>query len=308
MSISTALNAAKTAVTSTAGRTVLKASKHSPTLLFAAGTVGFVATTVLAGKATLRLEETTDPFNEKLGDAKAATKNPDFKTYTDKDFKHDAAVLYVQKSTAVVRLYAPTLLVGGATLFCFGKSHLILTRRNAAVMAAYTALDKGFKEYRSRVTEFVGEEKERELRYGSETREVAVDTENGTEVETVTSYDGKNDPSVYARIFGQDTSQSWSPHPETNLFFLRGAQNYANDRLRTKGHLLLNDVYDQLGLTRTKAGCVTGWVWGSKTGANFVDFGIFNGQDMLGFHDFFTGREGHILLDFNVDGIVIDQI
>ena len=60
-----------------------------------------------------------------------------------------------------------------------------------------------------------------------------------------------------------------------------------------------------LGLPRTQAGQLVGWVKGQ--GDDFVDFGIFDGDDMK-HRDFVNGYERSILLDFNVDGIVYNLI
>jgi hypothetical protein len=88
-------------------------------------------------------------------------------------------------------------------------------------------------------------------------------------------------------------------------------QNFANDRLRAKGHLLLNDVYDSLGLPRTAAGCVVGWVKGGNgqttAGDGYVDFGLFDPETQE-IRDFFRGDNGALWLDFNVDGEVYKLI
>jgi hypothetical protein len=103
-------------------------------------------------------------------------------------------------------------------------------------------------------------------------------------------------------------SSSWNPEPEYNLIFLQCQQNWANDQLRTRGHVFLNEVYDMLGLERSKAGAVVGWVF-TKDGStdNFIDFGVFNGETQIS-RDFVNGHEGAILLDFNVDGVIYDKI
>ena len=88
--------------------------------------------------------------------------------------------------------------------------------------------------------------------------------------------------------------------------FLRTEQQYANDRLRAVGHLFLNEVYDRLDIPKTKAGQIVGWVYDPKNpkGDNFVDFGMC---EMLRQTD--DGeREPVILLDFNVDGNILDLI
>lgn len=66
---------------------------------------------------------------------------------------------------------------------------------------------------------------------------------------------------------------NWSPVAEYNAMFLRAQQNYANDRLFMRDFLTLNDVYDQLGLERTREGMVYGWIRGDQ-----IDF--FNPTDV----------------------------
>lgn len=303
MKIGNSLTAAKNVVTSKAGRQLLKGQKHSPTILFGAGVIGFGATVVMASKASLKLSDILDENEDQARQAADLLASGD-ERYSASDYSKDSAKLKVRLVTDVARLYAPAATVGVLTICAFGGSHVILTRRNAGLMAAYAALDKGFKEYRERVTELVGPEKERELRFGSEQREIAVDTEKGTEVKTITSAAGL---SPYARVWDKDTSTTWSPQPDYNLVTLRSHQNYMNNMLQMRGYVLLNDVYDALGLERTKAGCVVGWV---KNGAGdgYIDFGIFTEENQVQFMDFMTGREGAIVLDFNVDGVVYDKL
>lgn len=307
MNIGTKLSAVKVAITSKAGRQILLGQKHSPAILFGTGVVGVVATTVLASKATLQLEDVLIENENKQRDARRLLEKH-APNYTATDYTRDMTILKSRLVTDIGRLYGPTIIVGVLSIGALAGSHVILNKRNAGLAAAYTALDKGFNEYRERVTALVGPEKERELRFDSETREVAKDTENGTEIETITTATGSG-ASPYAKFFCKDTSQSWSPQSEYNVFFLRSVQTYMNDKLRANGHLFLNEVYDALGLDRTTAGAVTGWVYNNKNGGdNYVDFGIFEDKNSERFIDFVHGREGGIWLDFNVDGVVYNLI
>lgn len=302
MNIDGKLRVAKNFVTSKAGRTLLKGQKHSPVILFGAGVVGVVATTVMASKATLQLDQILSDNEKKMEEAKELlASNHD--QYSASDFTKDSAVLKVRLVKDIGRLYAPTVAIGVLSIGALTGSHVVLTRRNAGLVAAYAALDKGFQEYRERVIGLVGAEKEQELRYESESRQVAEDTETGVEVKNITTV-GPNGASIYARFFDQMCS-NWSPRPEYNLIFLQAQQAYANDMLHARGHVFLNEVYDMLDIPRTKAGAVVGWV--KNNGDNFIDFGIFD-RDNSRARDFVNGREGAILLDFNVDGVVYDLI
>jgi hypothetical protein len=111
--------------------------------------------------------------------------------------------------------------------------------------------------------------------------------------------------SPYIRFFDKE-SMAWTPDPEMNKLFLLQQQNYANDKLRAKGHLFLNEVYDMLCLPRTKYGNAVGWIFAvdNSIGDNYVDFGIYNYLD----RGFMDSYEKSILLVFNVDGIILDRI
>lgn len=291
------------AVTFKIARQVLVLKKNSPTLMFGAGVVGVVATVVMASRATLWVDAVLEETQDKLHDAKELH-DSGHKDYSDHDYYQDVVVLYSRAAGKLVKLYGPSILVGATSIGMLTGSHIVLTRRNVAVTAAYAALDKGFEEYRARVLNDLGEDKDREYRYGSVTEEVTKKTKKGEVVKAVKRV-GPDGASIYAKFF-DSRSSSWSPQPEYNLLFLRAQQNYVNDKFKARGHVLLNDVYDSLGLERTKAGCVVGWYQGEGDG--YIDFGIFNGKHMDRFYDFAMGHEGAILLDFNVNGIIYDKL
>jgi len=284
------------AVTRALARNQLLLQKNSPQILFGVGIVGVVGSTVLACRATLKMDDVLDEAGEKLHIAK----NLEHPDYSERDRQKDVQVIRVQTAVKIVRLYAPAIIIGGASIACLTKSHQILSSRNAGLTAAYAALEKGFAEYRSRVVSKYGEEEDRNLRYG--TREIEIE-EKGKKKKLVRV--GPGDPSVYARFF-DGSSPSWNKDPEYNLVFLKCQQNYANDLLHARGHVFLNEVYDMLGIPRSKAGTVVGWLLGA--GDDFVNFGIFDDTKNTRVRDFVNGFEGAILLDFNVDGIVYDRI
>jgi len=278
------------------GRVALKLDASSPTLLFGAGVVGVVGSTVLACRATLKLEEVLDEGADNLKKARTL----EHREYSEQDRQNDVRIIKVQTAVKITKLYAPAVGLGVVSIACLTKSHRILTNRNTALMAAYAALEKGFDEYRRRVVEKYGEDEDRYFRYGSEQVDVVRDDGKTTTVTRVADVV----PSVYARFF-DPTCTSWSKEPEYNRIFLNCKQNYANDLLRSRGHLFLNEVYRELGFEDSKAGAVVGWIL-SPNGENYVDFGIFD--DNRQFREFVNGREGSILLDFNVDGVIYDLI
>ena len=75
------------------------------------------------------------------------------------------AIVYVQTGMKFAKLYGPSVILGALSITSILASNNILRKRNVALSAAYAAIDKGFKEYRSRVIERFGEEVDRELKY-----------------------------------------------------------------------------------------------------------------------------------------------
>lgn len=300
------LSSLKTLVTSKVARQLLLGQKHSPTILFGVGVVGVITTVVLASRSTLNLDAVVEDTNSKLCKAYDLHESGNPK-YSDRDWQQDKAIIYIRGAGSVARLYWPAVTVGVLSIACLTGSHVILTKRNIGLTAAYAAVEKGFAEYRARVLEEVGEDKERELRYGAETREVIEETAKGELKTKMVSRVGPNGASVYARFF-DEYSPSWEKNPEYNRMFLQCQQDWANDRLRGRGHVFLNEVYDSLGIERSKEGAVVGWrMTKDGVGDNFVDFGMYN-ADSERARAFVNGREGSILLDFNVDGTIFDKI
>jgi len=292
----------KNAVTSKVARQVLVARKNSPVILFAAGTVGMVGTAVLASRATLKLEGVIEEAEKKK--LQITQEGASYKLAMS-----DIHVLRLQTAMQIGRLYAPAIGLGIVSVGCLTGAHVTLTKRNTAVMAAYAALNKGYEEYRERVREQFGEEAERKLRYDGQHGNFVQEDENGKKTKTpVTRSRLKGDYSEYARLWSKETSLQVKDIPEYNLAYLTGKQNWMNDRLRARGHVFLNEVYDELGLSRTKAGSVVGWVLDGGDSDNFIDFGILDPTDPQRILDFITGEEGGIWLDFNVDGVIYDLI
>lgn len=287
-------------VTTKLGRNALLLQKSSPNVLFGVGIVGVVGGTVLACRATLKMDDLLDEAVNK----KDQIRDLQHPNYSEKDRQHDLTLLRFQTGVGIVKLYMPAIIVSGVGIAALTKSHNLLTQRNAALTAAYATLDESFKRYRGRVIEKYGEEADRDFRFDSEQVEV-IDPKNVKKKKEVTRIAGE--PSGYARFF-DEYSPSWGKDPESNLLFLKCQQNYANDLLRARGHVFLNEVYDRLGIPRTTAGSVVGWILSDDGSTdNYISFGVFEGQTENA-RDFVNGRNGAVLCDFNVDGLIYDKI
>lgn len=289
----------KNVITSKVGRQILTVQKHSPALLFGVGVVGVVGAAILASRATLKLYEILDESEADLEKIRGLEHH----SYSQQDRNQDQVLVYVRTAGKITRLYAPAVVVGGLAITALTGSHIILSRRNLAITAAYAALDKGFRQYRRRVVAEFGVDKDRELRYDMEDREIIEETKTGPKTKTIKQI-GPNGGSIYARFF-DEFSPNWKRQQQYNQFFIMAQQNYANDLLKSRGHVFLNEVYDMLGISRSREGAVVGWIL--DEGDGFIDFGVFEGDRHSGMR-FVMGHEPSILLDFNVDGIIWDHI
>ena len=319
------------------GKAGLTCKKYAPEALVIAGIVGVVTSAVMACKATTKvndiieetkenthdlhlvataagLKESTDEFsNEDIRKIDILSAKEDVKNYTAQDLKKDTTIIYTQTAVKFIKLYGPAIVLGSLSITSILASNNILRKRNVALAAAYATVDKGFKEYRSRVVERFGKDIDRELKYNIKAKEIEETTKNakGKEKTVKKSIEvaDVNEHSDYARFF-DELCTGWKRDAEYNLMFLKHQQNYANEKLQKQGYLFLNDVYDMLGIPKTKAGQVVGWIYDEAHPDiydNFVDFGIYDLYNEKA-RDFVNGREKSILLDFNVDGNILDLI
>lgn len=306
-----------------------KFRKHSPELLVVAGIVGGVVSAVMACKATTKLDAVLENAKFEVDAVKSAaekgeveirneeTQELEVVEYTQEDYKKDIALTYLKNGANVGKLYGPALAVGAASIGCILASSNIMHNRNAALASAFATVSNSFKSYRGNVIDRFGAEVDKQLKYNIKSVEVEETVVNGKGKEKVVNKTvnviNPSDISEYARFFEKYTkdangeviiNSNWENDNEYNLMFLKAQERYANDLLKAKGMLFLNDVYEMLGLPITKAGQIVGWVY-DKTkadGDGFVSFGMYN--DNLSYSDFVNGYDNAILLDFNVDGNV----
>lgn len=306
------LNDMLTNASRTFSKLTLKSKKYAPEIMVIAGVAGVITSTVMACKATTKAGEISEKTKNQMAQIhEVAETKPD--QYSEDDMKKDTVIVYTQTAVEFAKLYGPSVILGTVSIACILGSHHILSKRNAALAAAYATVDKSFKDYRGRLIERFGKELDKELRYNIKAKEfedTVANEETGEEttvVKTVNVADAI-EYSDYARFFDEGCA-GWTKDSEHNLYFLKCQQNYANERLKTRGYLFLNDVYEMLGIPKTKAGQIVGWVYDEKNpnGDNFVDFGIYDINKERA-RAFVNGYERTILLDFNVDGNILDLI
>lgn len=287
--------------------------KHSPEILMGIGIAGVITSTVLACRSTLKVKDILEDKETNMNNVKEVLAEGR-EDYTEEDARKDKTIIMTTTAIRIMKLYAPSVIIGAGSIACLLESHNVMRNRNAGLAAALAATTESFKQYRERVTAKYGDEVDKEMRYGIKKEKKEKDGKK-TKEDIVVGCDEK-ELSGYARYFNE-SNINWTDDPQYNMMFLRQNQNWANDKLISQGYLYLNDVYDALGFPKTKAGQVVGWVYDPKNnerGDNYIDFGIYD-LNVRGYRDemandtiaeerqdFINGYRNSILLDFNVDG------
>lgn len=307
----------KTELATKAGQILLKTKlgikKHSPEILVATGIGTGIVAAVIACKQTIKANDIIAVAREDLQhieNAKELAANNEVE-YTEEDEQQDREIIGKRITIGMVKAYALPVGLGVLSITCILAGHHILKKRNVALAAAYSALSTDFMNYRKRVVDKYGKDVDFMLKNGLEKQIVAnqvVDPETGEVKETkeeVLTYDGDK-LSQYARIFDEVGSTQWTPSADHNRAFLLMEQNYFNERIRTRGYIFLNEVYERLGFRPTKAGSVVGWVY-QNADYEGIDFGIFTAHTQKA-AEFLEGTEPSIILDFNVQGDILSLV
>lgn len=288
---------------------VARISKHAPTILSVTASAGVIATGYLAWKAGTRFE---DVEGRDWDRRKECLRNAD--TIPDEDvpkIERKNRILFILDT---VRTVAPAAIVGAATITMIYFSNSISKKRLAAMGAAYATLQTAFDGYKRTMVEALGKE--------SVDKILKPKLPNvGTSAEEILSSDNKSDAahvseavvnslkalSPYARIIAEESSTCWDTNEDYTSQNLAAVQLWANRRLERKGHLFLNEVFDQLGLSRTCEGAVVGWLKNGE-GDGYVSFGDFDASIYRVPSDDYTRVDSNFIVDFNVDGVIWDRI
>lgn len=309
------LQAMSTALSKFAGRTGLQLRKHSPEILIGVGIIGVSASLIAMYKAvpkSLAVKEEYQDNMEILADSFEKGVTQDGQSYSSDNYQNDKTIVTLQTGVNFIKVFAPPVLIGSAAVACFLGAYGIVQKRNVALVAAYTAIEGAFGDYRRRVTEELGEEADMRFKTGIRKETVEIVGEDGKKhkEELMVLEKGWKPYSQYARVFDESCPQ-WERSSEYNMTYLIQSQCTMNNLLHARGHVFLNEVYDQLGFERTQAGALVGWLHDrhdtEHEGDGFIDFGIHEVSRPQA-RDFVNGYEYSIVLDFNVDGTIYDKI
>lgn len=285
-------------------------SKHAPTILSVTASAGVIATGYLAWQAGTHFE---DVEGRDWDRRKECIRNAD--NIPDEDVPAMERKLRILFILDTARTVAPAAIVGAATITMIYFSNSISKKRLAAVGAAYTALQTAFDGYKKTMVDALGKESvdkiiKPKLPNTGKSAEEILSSDNKSDAGDVLDavVNSIKDLSPYARIISEESSNCWDTSEDYTSENLAAVQLWANRRLERKGHLFLNEVFDQLGLSRTREGAVVGWIKNSENGDGYVSFGDFDSSIYRVPSDDYSRVDSNFILDFNVDGMIWDKI
>lgn len=228
------------------------AADNSPLILTAVGVAGTITTAYLTGKTTIKaVDEIRYAEYGSIGNSK-------HRSLTDR-----------QKFKLVWRLYVPPACSAAVTIAAIVLANQIGTRRAAAVAAAYALSEQAFAEYRDKVVEKIGENKERQVRDELAQDRVAKHPVGTTQVVVAAGGD--------VLCFETHTGRYFRSDIET----LKKAQNDLNYRILNDDYASLTDFYELIGLARTDISDEVGWKSDKLLELEFSYTGAANGQPCL---------------------------
>ena len=160
------------------------ANEHAPAILVGAGIVGFIATVVLACKATTKLDDILKESEEKTKAIEEFNSDDleNSEDYTEADRKKDLKTVKFQTRLKIVRNYAIPAAIGVASIASILVGFKVLNGRYLLVTSAYATLEGTFNKYRDRIREKYGDAADRYGNTGIWEDEVKlIDAETGEE-------------------------------------------------------------------------------------------------------------------------------
>lgn len=290
--------------------------KNGPEILIATGIVSAAAAIVVACVQTSKVEKVLEPANKEIDKIHEDAK---WERIDTNEERKQLCKAYAKTGLNLVKLYSPVILLFGSSAVCVLSSHHILKNRELAMAAAYKTIEAAYNNYRSRVKEEVGEDKEYDLFNNIKTEcieseEVSKNGKKKTVTNEVKVY-GPNDKDF--TILFDESNINWKPDAIFNLEWLMMQERLININFRLKKYMFLDEVYKTLGIEpcvlpdeKRIAARSVGWIYDPEdpTRDNYISFGIadLDGHLTPGAERMRTYGEKNIYLIFNPDGDILN--
>lgn len=288
-------------------RTKVTLIQHSPKILMGLGLAAGTGALVTAIRGTLKAQPVIDEIKTDLADIHCEIERAEENNEDTTALKKQLTSTYLHAAGDMLKIYAPTIILAGASAACVLTSHNIMLSRNIALATAFASVEEEYKKYRERVADKIGTEAEQAIYRDEIVREEEasyVDEKTGeVKTEKVKKYDYQLP--AHAGFF-DNTNPNYVNDPANNynLMFIQIQEQFCNDKLRVQGFLFENDARELLGLKKTEGGQRCGWVYDPNGPTHQISFGI---DDYTANHGKNIMDDG-IWIDFNVDGDIMNKV
>ncbi len=202
------------------------AVKHTPEILISLGIVGMGTAIVTAVKVT---PKALDLIEEK------------------KDEKGEEKLTVLETVQTTWKCYIPTAVATGVSIACIVGANSVNTKRNAALMAAYTLSETALKEYQDKTIEIVGDGKEETIRNAIARDKLMKDPVENREIIPTR----RGDTLCYETMTGR--------YFKSDMDALKKIENELNRRILVDDLVTLSDLYYEIGLNNTIISDSMGW-------------------------------------------------
>ena len=204
--------------------------KNSPEILTGIGIAGMVTTTVLAVRATPKAIQLIEQ-----------------KRWEESDRDDVPELTPIETIKCTWKCYIPAFVTGSFSVACLVTANKASVRRSAALATAYSLSETALKDYRRKVVETMGEEKDVEVREAIVKDKMEQDPVTNKEVIII---DGSG-------VLCYDTYTG--RYFESSKDVITKAENTLNREVRDSMYVSLNDFYYEIGLKPIKDGDDIGW-------------------------------------------------
>ena len=218
-----------TSVIRVAGNALSTIKKYSPQIMMAIGTISSVAAVVEAVKQTPKAMDILEAHKKDKDSIEAArAEYPE--EYSEQEYKKELVALYARTGAGLAKTYAMPVIMEAASLMCFHGAHRIMNNRNKVLAASLATMTNAYNDYRNKMIEELGEEKEEQIRLGLDTEKEIVET-----VDEVTGKKKKKTTPVNVFYMGKSKLGPWD--------FLWGENDYNYDQSENINETTLRNIF-----------------------------------------------------------------
>lgn len=210
-------------------------SKNSPTILTSFAVAGVITTAIFAVRATPKAIELIRMREEAMKDSEEGV------------YHAPVSLPKIEAIKLTWKLYIPAIGMGLITIGCIVSSNSINQKRNTALATVYGITEAAFREYKEKVVETIGKNKEIKVRDEITEDHIKNNPKGSNEV----IFTGKGEVTCYDSLTGR--------YFKSDIEKIRKAINELNRDLLTDMFVSVNDLYYAIGLPCTTLGDTMGW-------------------------------------------------